>query len=302
MTQSMPTPAIEAVEAVVLKVTGRQPTDVHSLRHHEDYWIIGVAAPSVGPLIIKLTSSVEVPSFESAKAKHDLIRRAAQVPMAEMIAADDSASDIPFRFSLQTRLQGEEWFTRRKRLDEAEFAEAIANLGEVIGRLHLPPLPGFGPLPEPPPGNCLPALIQHSRTIIRNFRLKQRFTDLLEKNADLWSVAIPPAITHDDLHGFNVLFDPARSTKVSGLLDFDKAWSGPAESDIARMEMWYGMTGPSFLATYRERIPKLPGYEERRPFYQMLWCLEYAQETTEHLQITNALCRRLDLPPLQSFN
>jgi Ser/Thr protein kinase RdoA (MazF antagonist) len=222
--------------------------------------------------------------------------------MAQMIAADDSTSQVPFRYSIQTSLLGEEWFTRRRRVDDADRDRALANLGDVVGRLHQPLLPGFGNLPQPRVSGCLPALLAHARRIIRNDGMGAQFSDLLEANAGLWGSAIPPAITHDDLHGFNVLFHPDRLTEVSGILDFDKAWSGPAESDLARMELWGGMTSPSFLAAYSERIPELPGYEERRPIYQLLWCLEFAQNTPDHLKTTSTLLEQLGLPPLQAFS
>ena len=298
----MPEPVLETVEAVVLKATGRRPLDFQSLRRDEDYWIVAVETASGEPLIVKLASSTSVPSFEVAKAKHDLIRHTAQVPMAEMIAADDSASEMPYRYSVQTRLSGEEWFTRRERLDDADRDRALANLGDVVGRLHRSRMPRFGALPEPRFRGCFPALVAHARRIIRNNELDVRFSDVLQANADLWAGVIQPTITHDDLHGFNVLFRSDLPTEVSGILDFDKAWSGPAESDLARMELWRGMSGPSFLAAYRERIPELPGYEERRPFYQLLWCLEFAQNTPDHLETTNGLFARMGLPRLESFS
>ncbi len=301
MTHSMPKPISEAVDTVVRLATGDGAVDAETLRGDDDYWIVSVGTAD-DRLIVKLVASTAVPSFEAARAKHDLIRHAADIPMSEMIAADDSASHVPFRYSIQTRLSGEEWFTRRGRLDETDRERALANLGDVVGRLHEPKLPAFGTLPGASERHCLAALTTHSRKIIRDERLGARFTELLIRNAELWASAIQPSITHDDLHGFNVLFHPHRPMDVSGILDFDKAWSGPAESDLARMELWHGMSGPSFLAAYRERIPELPGYAERRPFYQLLWCLEFAQNTPDHLETTNTLLTRLELPTLQSFS
>jgi len=34
--------------------------------------------------------------------------------------------------------------------------------------------------------------------------------------------------------------------RLVALLDWDKAWAGPAESDVARMAFWDDMTGPGF--------------------------------------------------------
>lgn len=127
-------------------------------------------------------------------------------------------------------------------------------------------------------------------------------TEQLVQNASLWAHVLRPAITHNDLHGFNVLFHPDRPVEVSGILDFDKAWGGPAESDLARMELWRGMSSPSFLAACRDHVPELAGYSERRPFYQLLWCLEFAQNTQDHLDTTNVLLARLGLPSLNRFS
>lgn len=291
---------IDAVESVVRLATGLSAIEIEALRSDEDYWIVSVKTASDG-LIVKLATSPVVPSFENAQAKHELIRANTKIPMSRVIAADDSASTMPFRYSIQTRLLGEEWFARRDRLDEVDRERALAGLGDVVGQLHQVQLPRFGTLPEPREEACLTALMDHSRMIIRDRGQGAQFIELLERNADLWAGAITPSFTHEDLHGFNVLFHHERPTEVSGILDFDKAWSGPPESDIARMELWRGMSGPSFFDAYRKWVPQLPGYEHRRPLYQLLWCLEYAQNTREHLETTNSLLARLGLSQLQSF-
>jgi Ser/Thr protein kinase RdoA (MazF antagonist) len=242
-----------------------------------------------------------VPSFQAAKVKHKFIGGLTRLPIATILVADDSGSLVPMRFSVQERLSGEEWFTRREKLSEQDIQEALASLGDVVGRLHRPVLGAFGSLLEPGEASCIDALRDHAMSIVRHKRLRDDFIQLLEDNAELWD-DVRPGITHEDLHGFNILFDPLRRTEVSGLLDFDKAWSGPAESDLARMELWRGMTSLSFLERYREHIPELHGYRERRPFYQLLWCLEYAQDSADHLATTNALAAKVGMPQVPSFN
>ncbi|WP_449397185.1 phosphotransferase family protein [Devosia riboflavina] len=301
MLHPLPETVIEALDTIVKSATGSRPVDCANLRKEKDYWIVSVGTNAGDKLIVKISSSKEVPSFEEAKAKHDLIRQISGIPMAEMIAADDSQSQVLFRYSVQTRLSGEEWFTRRGRLDDGDRERALANLGDVVARLHQPLLPGFGTFAENRGQDCLAGLKDHARRIIREQNHAAWFTELLDRKADLWTGTIMPAITHDDLHGFNVLFHPDRPVEVSGILDFDKAWSGPAESDLARMELWRGMSSPYFLAAYRNRIPEMAGYDERRPFYQLLWCLEFAQSTPDHLKTTNALLSMLGLQPMGAF-
>ena len=44
-----------------------------------------------------------------------------------------------------------------------------------------------------------------------------------------------------------------------------------------------------------------PGYAERRPIYQLLWCFEYARSTPEHLADTRKLCAQLGIPSPERF-
>jgi hypothetical protein len=105
-----------------------------------------------------------------------------------------------------------------------------------------------------------------------------------------------PALCHDDLHHANVVFRHERGRwRLAGLLDWDKAWAGPAESDIARMALWDDMTGPGFWETYRAAAPVADGEPERALVHQLLWCLEYPADTPRHRADTAALCRRLGL-------
>lgn len=61
------------------------------------------------------------------------------------------------------------------------------------------------------------------------------------------------------------------------------------------------MTDPSFLASYRRFVPELAGYVDRRPYYQLLWCLEFGQTTAEHLKTTNQLAEQVGFPRTYEF-
>ncbi len=79
-----------------------------------------------------------------------------------------------------------------------------------------------------------------------------------------------PALLHGDLWGGNwmvtaggepVLFDPA-------------AFYGSREVDLAMTELFGGFPEP-FYRAYREACPLPPGYEERRPLYQLYYLLAH---------------------------
>jgi len=40
------------------------------------------------------------------------------------------------------------------------------------------------------------------------------------------------------------------------------------------------------------------GYEGRRPLYQLLWCLEYADASAQHAADTVRVCAELGIAPI----
>ncbi len=89
--------------------------------------------------------------------------------------------------------------------------------------------------------------------------------------------------------------------RVATLLDFDKGWAGHPEIDLARMEFWDGMTAPAFWAAYRTVSPVDQGYEQRKLFYQLIWCFEFSRNTPRHLVDTNRLCEKFGLAGVERF-
>lgn len=277
------------------------------LSHRPDYYVFEAEPRLPHPaVIVKLAGpGSDEPLFNLASAAHQLAARRTVLDLPQILAVDDSMSRVPFRFLVKTRAEGQTWAALCPELDTSERDAALAQLGEAVAELHSPCLSGFGPfaadgsiaVSQPVVG----ALAEHACRIIRIPSPAEPFREALRNHADLFDDVGPPTICHDDLHGFNVLFSNGRPPRLSAILDFDKAWAGPAESDMARMELWTGMTGATFWSAYRRRHPERDGYKRRRPFYQLLWCLEYAQNSEEHLWITNDLLRAVGLSPIDRF-
>jgi aminoglycoside phosphotransferase (APT) family kinase protein len=105
-----------------------------------------------------------------------------------------------------------------------------------------------------------------------------------------------PTLCHDDLQHTNLIFRAEHeSWKLAAVLDWDKAWAGPPESDVARMAFWDDMTGDGFWEVYQAQVPPAEGQAERALIYQLLWCLEYSVSTPRHRADTASLCRRLGI-------
>lgn len=114
---------------------------------------------------------------------------------------------------------------------------------------------------------------------------------MLTRDGALFSSQNSATLCHDDLHHGNVLFrESANGWRLVALLDWDKAWAGPAESDVARMAFWDEMTGPGFWEVYPASHDIDGDAAHRTLIYQLLWCLEYDDGTAPP-------CRRHHLPP-----
>jgi len=86
------------------------------------------------------------------------------------------------------------------------------------------------------------------------------------------------------------------------ILDFDSAWAGNRESDLARLELWDGMVGAGFWEAYKQRHDVSEGYHQRCLVHQLMWCLEYARTTPRHLADTQRVCAALGIAPIAGFN
>ena len=91
--------------------------------------------------------------------------------------------------------------------------------------------------------------------------------------------------------------------RLAAILDFDSAWAGAPESDLARLDLWQssaypGLIDEGFRTAYEAAHTMAPGYRQRRPIYQLLWCLEYADASPQHAADTARVCMELGIAPI----
>lgn len=259
-------------------------------------------------LILKLAGP-EAPfacPFEQSAMIHQLVARQTSIVMPEVFAADSSYQHWPWRYLVRANMPGVEWAQVRDQLSEEEVAELHTQLGDAVAQIHNIRLPAFGEFTangEVGDGkNYLEALRARSASTIKNGELRACFLSLLEQNTDLFAEIEDAALCHEDLHRHNILLRKESGRwHLATILDFDKAWAGCPESDLARLELWDGMTSEDFWRGYHSRREVTPLYASRRPIYQFLWCLEYAMQTARHLADTNRLCETLGLPRIEHF-
>jgi Ser/Thr protein kinase RdoA (MazF antagonist) len=283
--------------------------DYHAGNLLHDYVVLLVRLrrPSI-KVVVKLAGP-EAPypcPFERTAMLHRLVTARTTIPMPEVLAADTSYQSWPWRYFIKMYIPGQEWNAVRPRMDAEELPDAYHQMGNAVAQLHTLSFPRFGELDAA--GNVagyeswLPALAGRARQWIKSARSQDLFFTALDRRRQLFLSVCRANLCHEDLHRYNILFRRRQGRwHLSTLLDFDKAWAGHGESDLARLDLWTGMTHPAFWEAYAEVCPVDAGYAQRRPVYQLLWCLEYAQPTAKHLEDTRRVCAELGLPRFEGF-
>jgi aminoglycoside phosphotransferase (APT) family kinase protein len=219
---------------------------------------------------------------------------AAGVPVAPVAAAGVHGTT---QFLLQEEVEGVEWRTARARLGAAELAAASTQIARAVLRLQSVTAPSFGALDEVDAGRrlgLLDAMRDRIRLRIPAGDRRAVAERVLQRHSALFDEPQRPVLTHDDLHHANLLFRPTSAGwRLAAVLDWDKAWLGPPESDVARMAFWDDMADDVFWSTYHRAQPPADGWPERALVHQLLWCLEYDVATPRHQRDTAALVARL---------
>jgi fructosamine-3-kinase len=240
-------------------------------------------------------------SFDRTAMLHRLVAANTTIPMPEVIAVDMSLQTWPWRYLIRTHIPGLEWATVRPQMNVNDLSSAYQQIGNAVAQLHTIRFPAFGELAADGSvqgGDAyFAALVERARHSIKSTSLCDLFVSVLERHQELFVDLRHASLCHEDLHKYNILFQhQQRAWRLATILDFDKAWAGHHEIDLARFEFWEGTLSQEFWQSYEAIHPLEPLYRQRRPIYQLLWCFEYAQPTTKHLADTQRLCAELGIP------
>lgn len=225
------------------------------------------------------------------------LARAAGVPAPQVLTVDTSGRAGPWQYLLQEHVSGLPWRQVRPLLDQQAVAAAHLEIAEALLKIQTVRFTGFGELDGSarPAGVPLLAALRRRADRILQQRDRQAFLDLLARQEPLFVDPLTGAtLSHDDLHHGNVLFARRGGDwRLAGVIDWDKAWAGPAESDVARMAFWDDMTGSAFWQAYDRAGAVTTGRTRRSLIYQLLWCLEYDDGSDRHATDTANLWQRL---------
>ncbi len=274
---------------------------VELVQVHRDALVVELTLPRSRRIVVKLCGpEAEHQVHFERTAMLTALANAAGAPVPEVLAADDSRRRYRWRYLVAEHIAGIPWKNLRPRLTPDGVASAHRHLAEALLAVQSLRFPSFGEIDSrgrpPADQTVISALRQRADSRILTAHNRETFRRLLDDQAHLFDAVREATLCHDDLHHSNVLFRPdGDDWRLVGVLDWDKAWAAPAESDTARMALWDDMTGPAFWQTYRATSTVDKHAVQRAWIYQLLWCFEYDDGSSRHAADTARLCRLLDV-------
>jgi fructosamine-3-kinase len=276
---------------------------------HDDYLVLCVTLRHPSLIVVVKLAGPHAPfsyPFDRTALFHRLVAASTSIPIPDILAVDVSNKEWPWRYLIKTFIPGQEWAKVQPQLKPQELHDAYRQIGQAVAELHSIAFPDFGEVHNDgsvqPMGSYLTALTERARLRIVKPGLADLFLHIIDERRELFSDVSNACLCHEDLHKFNILFQRAQGNwRLATILDFDKAWAGHLESDLARLELWTGMVGEGFWSAYKAFGSVSDAYVQRRPIYQLFWCLEYAQPSPKHIADTQQICTLLGIPPLTRF-
>jgi fructosamine-3-kinase len=276
---------------------------------HDDYLVLCVMLRHPSLMVVVKLAGPRAPfsyPFDRTALFHRLVAASTSIPIPDILAVDVSYKEWPWRYLIKTFIPGQEWAKVQPQLKPQELHDAYRQIGQAVAELHSIAFPDFGEVHSDgsvqPMGSYLAALTERARLRIVKPSLADLFLHVVDERRELFSDVSNACLCHEDLHKFNILFQRVQGNwRLATILDFDKAWAGHQESDLARLELWTGMVGEGFWSAYETFSPVSAAYVQRRPIYQLFWCLEYAQPSPKHIADTHQICTLLGIPPLTRF-
>ena len=296
---------VAAARAVLAEVlgAGAEVPELTSLQTTDHSAVVSVRRrPPAPTLVLKLVRLAEQPATDLGRTAAVMARAAAAgVRVPRVLAADGSGRSGGWQYLVQEHVDGTSWQAVRPRLGPGELRAAHAAVAAVVVALQTVRLGGYGeldPALTPAGDDLVAALRRRARLRTPPGAALDTAEALLDRAAPLLAGSPAATLCHDDLHHHNVVFAPDRDGwRLAAVLDWDKAWAGPAEADLARLAFGDDRTGPGFWPAYRAAVPARDGEDERLPVHQLLWCLEHQAPTARHRADTARLCRRFGLRP-----
>jgi fructosamine-3-kinase len=213
-------------------------------------------------------------SFEREASSLCYLRGTARFPCPEVYLEDSSARSIPYTFLLLETLAGSHMWELPLPVDDRQHIER--QLAEVLLGLHSHTRDTFGAIGDVAAQvSWADVFLPRLREVRAEPMLDARLPTAVLLDVDraigqagqALSEQGQPTLVHGDLWAANVIVqNSARGFQLSGIID-PNAQYADAELELAYLEEFSHVAGPTFFAAYHTVRPRRPGYERRRLFY-----------------------------------
>jgi aminoglycoside phosphotransferase (APT) family kinase protein len=211
---------------------------------------------------------------------HRILLQETTVPVAAIIAFDDSHEVIERNFIVMERLPGQplsaSFFVDQNRV--------LRQVGEALAQTHQLTAEQYGYLGEHAPMQPQSTWIEAFQVMWRNLiedvaavgyysdEESSLLLDLLEKHLPLFDREVPARLLHMDVWGQNILIDDKGN--LTGLVDWDRALWGDPEIEFAVLD-YCGISQPAFWEGYRQRRDQSKAAQIRNLFYLLYEIQKY---------------------------
>ncbi len=211
---------------------------------------------------------------------HRLLLEETDVPVAEIIAYDDSHDVIDRDFILMRRLPG----TPLSQAPVADAEPVMRRVGECLAQTHSLTADRYGYLgehrPMEPADNWVDAFAVMWRKLlddivgVGHYSTAERddLVGLLDRHIELFDRPGPARLLHMDVWAQNILVDDAG--RLTGLVDWDRALWGDPEIEFAVLD-YCGISTPAFWRGYGRPRDESQEARIRNVFYLLYELQKY---------------------------
>jgi fructosamine-3-kinase len=267
-------PAITAVPRITPITTGKFNTSFLVQTDVEEM-VLRIAPPHNATFVF-----YERDMMRQEPQLHALLRAETTVPVARILAFDDSLTLIDRDYVLMERLPG--WPLTE--MEHINMNEVLYQIGTYLAQVHKLQsikhgyLGAHRPMDPQPRWQDAFAIMWHKMiqdiAAIGFYNKAERRTlrQLLDKNLHLFDKTMRASLLHMDIWHQNILVD--ESGTVTGIVDWDRALWGDPEIEFAVLD-YCGISEPSFWEGYGQPRDTSPEAQIRQVFYLLYELQKY---------------------------
>lgn len=211
---------------------------------------------------------------------HALLLDRTTVPVAEILAYDDSLALLPRDYLIMRRLPG----TPLYELTDVDMESVLRQTGAALAQVHALQAETYGYIgahrPMPPQPSWQDAFVLMWRMLIDDVRAVGYYSEdeaafllkLLDRFVRLFERPGPACLLHMDVWSQNLLVSD--HSELTGIVDWDRALWGDPEIEYAVLD-YCGISRPAFWEGYGETRDNSPEAQLRNLFYLLYEIQKY---------------------------